>query len=448
VSTEIGKQAIVVGAGMGGLTGARALADFFEQVLVLENDSLPIEATPRPGTPQSKHAHALLAGGQQALSNLFPDFERSLAEAGAVTLRVTSDFRFERPACDMPQRDLGFLVYSMSRPLIEWTVRRQVAQHSNISLCDRCRAVEFVVTPDAAAVSAVRCKHSDGKAETIPADFVVDSSGHGLLTLAALQSIGQPPPPETSVGVDIGYATATFDIPPDAPPDWKAVITLPDPPGNRRGAFLLPMEGHRWLLTLSGRYDEKPPDDWDGFLLHAQSMRTPTVYNAIKNSKPLGGIARFGFKASRWRHFDRLDAFPHGLLPFGDTICRFNPVYGQGMSVASQQACLLRRLLAARAAQSDGLAGLAPTYFAEAQTIIATPWATAAIPDFVDPLTEGQRPPDLEKTLNFSAGLFQLALEDPEVHKVMLEVQHLLKPQSVYRDAELVRRVEGLAATA
>jgi 2-polyprenyl-6-methoxyphenol hydroxylase-like FAD-dependent oxidoreductase len=448
MSAHIGKQAIVVGAGMGGLTAARVLADFFEHVIVLENDALPSDPTPRAGTPQAKHAHALLAGGQQALSNLFPGFERSLSEAGAVTLRVTSDFRFERPICDMPQRDLGFLVYSMSRPLIEWTVRKHVAAHRNIAFRDRCRALEFLVTPDGAEVTSVRCEHTDGKTETLPADFVIDASGHGLLTLAMLESLGQPPPPETLVGVDIGYATTTFEIPHDAPPDWKAAVTLPDPPRNRRGAFLLPMEGHRWLLTLSGRYEEKPPDEWDGFLLHAQNLRTPTVFNAIKNVRPIGSIHRYGFKASRWRHFDRLATFPRGLLPFGDTICRFNPVYGQGMSVASQEACLLQRLFTAKAAQPNGLTGLAPTYFAETQTIIATPWSTAAVPDFLDPLTEGQRPPDLEKTLNFSAGLFRLAMEDAAVHKLMLEVQHLLKPPSVYRDPELVRRVEALAAKA
>ena len=39
----IGKQAVVVGAGMAGLTAARSLANFFERVLVLENDALPNE---------------------------------------------------------------------------------------------------------------------------------------------------------------------------------------------------------------------------------------------------------------------------------------------------------------------------------------------------------------------------------------------------------------------
>src|SRR6266540_3724827 len=72
VPTPIGKQAVVVGAGMGGLTAAGALADHFEQVIVLERDTLPHDAAHRAGTPQGKHVHALLGGGQRALGTCFP----------------------------------------------------------------------------------------------------------------------------------------------------------------------------------------------------------------------------------------------------------------------------------------------------------------------------------------------------------------------------------------
>ena len=118
------------------------------------------------------------------------------------------------------------------------------------------------------------------------------------------------------------------------------------------------------------------------------------------------------------------------------------------MSVAALEACLLHRLLAAKAAEGQGIDGLASTFFAEVQAVIETPWATAAIPDFLDPQTEGQRPADLENTLKFSAALFKLAAEDPAVHKVLLEVQHLLKPQSAFRDPEIARRVQALMAAA
>src|SRR5271166_1392007 len=156
-SSMIGRHAVVVGAGMAGLPAARVLADHFEHVVVLERDTLPIHASHRAGTAQSKHVHALLGGGQHALSELFPGFEQDLAGAGAVPLRVGLDARIEIPGYDpFPQRDLGWITYSMSRPLIELIVRQRVEPHPNITLRQRCRAQNVVATPDNSAVTAIR----------------------------------------------------------------------------------------------------------------------------------------------------------------------------------------------------------------------------------------------------------------------------------------------------
>jgi 2-polyprenyl-6-methoxyphenol hydroxylase-like FAD-dependent oxidoreductase len=224
----LGKQAVVVGAGIGGLAAAGALADSFERVVVLERDALPAVATDRAGTPQCKHIHVLLAGGQRALGELFSGFEEELARAGAVPLRVTSDFRAELPGFDpFPPRDLGFDVYSMSRPLIEFIVRQQVQYRANTTSREGCRVRELVGSPDRRTVVAVRCENPKGDAETLTADLVVDASGRGELTLALLEFCGLPSPQETVIGVDIGYARAIFAIPSDAPPDWKALMLLP-----------------------------------------------------------------------------------------------------------------------------------------------------------------------------------------------------------------------------
>src|SRR5271170_3031147 len=94
---KIGKQAVVIGAGMAGWAAAGAVADYFERVIVLERDRLPNQAAPRPGVPQSRHLHGLLPGGQRALTDLFPHFERDLVDAGAEPLRVLDEIRVEIP---------------------------------------------------------------------------------------------------------------------------------------------------------------------------------------------------------------------------------------------------------------------------------------------------------------------------------------------------------------
>ncbi len=449
MSDSLGKQAVVIGAGMAGLTAARALADHFDQVIVLENDALPRDAAPRPGTPQSQHAHAILAGGLQALAALFPGFERSLHDAGAVPVCVASDYLFERPGYDpFPSRDFGILLYSMSRPLIESVVRNRIAAIGNIEVREGCRAQRLITTGDGTLVHAVSCGHRRGEIEDVSADLLIDASGHGLLTLNLMAALGRPAPPETTVGVDIAYTSAIFEIPDDAPSDWKALITLPDPPKNRRGVFVFPLEDHRWIVSLTGRYEAKAPCDEAGFLAHAKQQRTPTVSNAIRNAKRRSEIAQYGFKANRWRHFEKLADFPRGLLPFGDTICRFNPVWGQGMSVAAQEACLLQRLLSENARGGKSLHDVASAFLADVPSILDAPWATAVIPDFLDPLTQGDRPANLENSLKSTAALIKLASEDAEVHRLVIEVGHLLKPRSVLAGPEIEERVRAMMAEA
>ena len=79
----LGRRAVVVGAGLGGLSAARVLADYFDEVIILDRDELPDDAAPRPGVPQGKHPHRLLGGGLKALENLFPGFGNELMRAGA-----------------------------------------------------------------------------------------------------------------------------------------------------------------------------------------------------------------------------------------------------------------------------------------------------------------------------------------------------------------------------
>jgi 2-polyprenyl-6-methoxyphenol hydroxylase-like FAD-dependent oxidoreductase len=179
----------------------------------------------------------------------------------------------------------------------------------------------------------------------------------------------------------------------------------------------------------------------DGFLAFAEQLRTGTIYGAIKGAKPVGDIARFAFPESVRRHFERTAFFSRGLIALGDAVCRFNPIYGQGMSVAAQEACILRDLLAARATAGDPLEGLPKAFFAAIQGVIDTPWVTAAVQDFAYPQTRGERPPDIENTLKLAAALNRAAARDANVHKLAVEVRQLLKPRSAYLDPAFVAQV-------
>ena len=214
--------------------------------------------------------------------------------------------------------------------------------------------------------------------------------------------------------------------------------------GQGRGGLILPMENGRWIVSLGERHGEGMPSDLDGFIAFTRTFRTPTIQEAIRNAKPLAMSRATAFRRAS-AAISISSTVPRGLIPVADTVCRFNPVFGQGMSVAAMEAVVLGKQLASRSAWADPLDGLAGDYLAEIQACLEAPWATA-VSDFVHPLTRGERPPDFDKRMQYGMALTRLAAEDADVHKTLAEVTHLLKPQSALREPKLTSRVTALMA--
>lgn len=441
--TPIGRQAIVIGAGIGGLAAAGALAPWFQRVIVVERDRLAEAASPRAGAPQGWHTHVMLAGGQRALEELFPGLSAASARAGGVLLRGNLDLREELPdGTRMPQRDFGISVHGMSRALCEFTLRQHLAHHANVVIRHGARVVKLLTDADGRRVTGVACIDLEGvHIDELRAELVVDASGRGQPTMALLLRRGAPPPRETVFGIDLSYSTAVFDIPDDAPTDWKVVITHNNADRTRRG-IMLPIERNRWLLSVVGRGGERPPGEWDALLDYLRGLNTDTIYNAVRKASPVGGLTRFGFPDSYWRHFDELDAFPDGLIPLGDAISRFNPIYGQGMAVAALEARVLHRLLAARAAHADPLTGLGAAFFNDSRPLIEAAWTMSAIPDLLFPSTRGERPANFDQALLFRRALTRLAQRDEAVNRVLVDVWHMLRPRSAYQEPWIKAQIE------
>jgi hypothetical protein len=138
---------------------------------------------------------------------------------------------------------------------------------------------------------------------------------------------------------------------------------------------------------------------------------------------------------------------PRGLVPVADSICRFNPLFGQGMSVAAMEAVILGKLLAARRSLRDPFDGLGVDFLAAIEETLETPWSVA-ISDFAYTHTTGERPPDLAQRLQYSQALLHLAAQDADVHKLMVEVSQLIKPQSALREPAIAQRARALMSPA
>jgi 2-polyprenyl-6-methoxyphenol hydroxylase-like FAD-dependent oxidoreductase len=379
----LGDRAIILGAGIAGLSAARAVSDAFRQVVILDRDELPHDLTPRNGVPQGKHPHALLTGGLKALEDLFPGFGDDLKQMGAVPLCPTYDLLTEMPGIDeWPRIKDSRRTYSMSRPLIECTLRSRVKRLSNVSVLDGCRVIEIVSHPRTEAAIGIFYRTSGNIIQTLPADLIVDASGNGSLTLDFLKTIGRTAPEETKIGVNMRYASAIFSGV-EIKDNYVTAYTLPDAPDGNAGGLILAGENETFQVVMIGRASDVPPLTETGFLRYARDLWSPTISSALKNAKFLSQITPYSFSESKWRHFKQVPDFPRGLLPIGDVICRFNPVYGQGMSSAARQAGLLCNLLGS--SQRDSLSNLAPDFLTEVENLVTDPWEMSAVPDFVYP---------------------------------------------------------------
>jgi len=155
---------------------------------------------------------------------------------------------------------------------------------------------------------------------------------------AWLEELGHGPTRQTVVDSFLGYASRTFARDPTTASEWRALF-LQATPQSTRGGGLFPVDHDQWHVTLAGVGRDYPPTDEAGFLEFARSIRSTILFDAIRDAQPTSTISAYRRTENQLRHFDDLPSWPTGFVVLGDAACCFNPVYGQGMTVAAIEAC-------------------------------------------------------------------------------------------------------------
>ncbi|MFI6240407.1 FAD-dependent oxidoreductase [Micromonospora sp. NPDC050795] len=434
MSAQVGERAVVLGGSMAGLLAARVLADAYAEVVIVDRDRLTGVSTARRGVSQGRHVHGLLARGQQILDELFPGFTAEAVAAGVPTGDL-GELRWFFNGRPLAPASTGLTCVSAARPVLEQLVRQRVAELPAVRFAEERDIVGLTTTPDRGRVTGARVQGRDGAAEeTITADLVVDATGRGSRTPVWLEELGYSRPDEDRIRIDLTYTTRLYRLASDDVLKGDLSINPVSSPSHPRGAFLSRIDGGRCIVSLTGVLGDSAPADPAGFLEFVKSLPVPDIYQAIQDAEPLDEPVSLRYPASVRRHYERLSRLPDGFLVLGDAACSFNPVYGQGMTVAALEALTLRDHLAGGTAPR-------PTDFQQAVSAVTdVPWEISAGGDLSFPQVQGPRPLKVRMANAYMAKMQAAATRDPQVTRTFMRVAGLVEPpQALMRPAMMLR---------
>jgi len=442
----LGGHAIVIGGSLAGMLAARVLLDHYNEVSILESDCYPGGPTSRSGVPQSKHVHVLMLRGANILEELFSGIRASLVGSDAQLVDMAGDVDWLTPAGWGLRFPSPLVMIACTRDLLDWHVRLRLAANPRVKFLESTEVTGLLRDLSGTQVTGVHIRSRSQEApqpeRELRGDLVVDASGRRSKLPQWLVDIGYEPPPEEMVNGFLGYASRIYEAPLRDERTRKIVYIQAAPPNITRGGLVQPIERNRCLVTVLGLGRDYPPVDEDGFLEFARSLRSPHVYDFIRDARPLSSIAGARNTENRWRHFEKLKRWPEALVALGDSACAFNPVYGQGMTTAALGAATLRRLLEHKRQNFER------KFQRELAGVIEAPWMLATSEDFRVRGTEGGSP-GLKTCLmhRYVDHVIRLTTVDRDVRLAFLKVMHMLEsPATLFRPSVAMRVIRQAAS--
>ncbi|BBZ39991.1 FAD-dependent oxidoreductase [Mycobacterium conspicuum] len=439
-----GGHAVVLGASMGGLLAARVLADFYDRVTVVERDTLPVGPVNRRGVPQGRLIHAVLARCTQVLDELFPGFVDELTAMGVESWdgdlsRLWLSVGGHQTVRSGRAPNAPVILFP-SRPLLESTVRRRVQAIANVRFLEAHDVVGLRATPNHDRVTGVKVvDRAADRAATLSADLVVDATGRGSRTPVFLEELGFGRPPEDELTVQLAYACQSVRLKPGSVTEH--LIGLFPEPGRPTMFGLVRNEDDTWMVAIGTMAGAEPPRRRAEMLEFAADFVPTHVLDALREAEPLGEVVHHRVPSNRWRRYDKMRRTPDGLLVMGDAVCSFNPVYGQGMTVAAIEATVLSECL------HRGKRGLPRRFFRSSAKKIQVAWQTAVGSDLALPEVVGSRPVSMRITNALLEHVLTATEVDPVVAAQFMRITAMVDPPARLLRPSILLRVMRVMRT-
>ncbi|PGE97660.1 glutamate synthase [Bacillus pseudomycoides] len=417
-------KAIVIGGSIAGKLAAKALSDYFQEVIILEAGEEWNEKRPRKRVPQSHHPHVLLKGGEVAIEKLFPAIMNQLKEDGGIENNFTGDLKWHHFGL-WKQPFIGELnAVQQSRPMLEWHIQKRMSEVTNITTKYETMVEQLIIDQQHNKVSGVkvRCMKTGNK-ENLHAELVVDASGFGSKNIEWLETQGIEVK-EEKVWIQLFYATRVFQLKKNECPDWCNLLISPSFPENPYGAFIQTIEDNRYFVTFSGYANENVPKTDEEFLAFAHKLPAPDVIHFLEQAEPITDIKIHKIPYQVRRRFDLVKNMPEGFLVIGDAHCRFDPVFGQGISVAAMEAEELQMCLKkGKVLEKD----FTRDFYKRISKIIATPWEMVTTEAFRHPKIKGENPFIQPFQQWYTKKIYQLSASNTDVYIRLVRVMNLMR---------------------
>jgi len=434
-------HAVVIGGSIAGLTAARALSESFDLVTIIERDVLPDGIEHRPGVPQAKQLHVILPLGASIMEELFPGFGQELMDEGCSSFDEVKDTPWFGRQGWRARRDSDVTLIGFRRPLLEHVVRRRVRAIDNVDVVN-ATATGLAGSEDGTRVTGVTVA-GDAGTRTIGADLVVDASGRGSRSPKWIEALGYERPEEQHVRAYYGYASRFVRVDETKlPQGLRGVISMPFP-GQTRGGCFLPSDNGLYTCCAMGAMKDYPPVDEDAFMEFLRAAPSPLLAQMAEAAEPVTEINTYQHPGNQRRLWEQLRRRPRGFIPIGDAVASFNPIYGQGMTVAALESRKLRD----RIATLDGDLDALPDAFMEDLTAsceFAFSIAAGSDANYPGATFVNAEPPPAENAAFFAAAE-QVATEDAGVARDILHATGWFEPE-LLASPELVAKVEAWTA--